>query len=183
MPYSPSTIRSASKRLSFVLRHNPGSAGITLQEGGWVPVDELLAKMKLSRDLLDAVVEQNDKQRFLILDGRIRASQGHSVEVDLGYEDAEPPEVLYHGTYRDAVASILRDGLQKRARHAVHLSASTGTAESVGSRRGAPVLLRVRAREMSARGHTFQVSQNGVWLTDAVPPEFIDVIESGPPPR
>ena len=169
-----------SKRLSYVLRHRPDSVGVVLDANGWVDVDTLLAALApLTRQDLDAVVAGNDKSRFAVRrgpDGRdqIRASQGHSVEVDLGLAPEPPPAVLFHGTSASAVPSILATGLVKGARHAVHLSPDVTTARVVGARRRAPVaVLAVAAAAMAAAGHTFSRSANGVWLTDHVPPTFI----------
>jgi putative RNA 2'-phosphotransferase len=153
-----------------------------LDEAGWTSVDELLSAMHrhgrpLSREQLESVVRTNDKRRFALSeDGtRIRASQGHSVEVDLGYESAEPPEILYHGTPERFVPSILREGLNKGDRHHVHLHADLKVAKTVGKRRGKPVILVVRAKEMKEAGHEFFVTPNKVWLTDHVPPSFIEL--------
>ncbi len=171
----------ASKFLALVLRHQPELVGIELDDAGWTDVDALLAAcatrgVRLTHDELRALVVGSDKQRFaLSVDGRrIRANQGHSVTVELGLPDAVPPARLYHGTYPGAVASIRAQGLLKGQRHAVHLAADTMTASKVGMRRGAPVILIVRADEMAAAGHRFQVSTNGVWLTEHVPPAFIE---------
>lgn len=170
-----------SKFLSLVLRHQPGSIGIELDDAGWTDVERLLAAatakgVPLTRGELAELVASSDKQRFaLSADGqRIRANQGHSVEVELDLPDAAPPARLYHGTFLDALPSIRAEGLRKGARHAVHLTADTTTASKVGMRRGAPVILAVRADEMAAAGLRFQVSANGVWLTEHVPPAFID---------
>jgi len=173
--------KHTSKFLSLVLRHQPALIGLMLDDAGWTDVDALLAGcatkgVRLTRAELGALVAGSDKQRFaLSADGqRIRANQGHSIDVELGLPDAPPPARLYHGTYPGAVASIRAEGLRKGARHAVHLAADTTTASKVGMRRGAPVLLVVRADEMVAAGHRFQVSANGVWLTEHVPPGFLD---------
>lgn len=175
----------ASKRLSRHLRHAPGDIGITLGPGGWVEVETLLAALRrhgltLTRSQLDEVVAGNDKRRFAFDDSglRIRASQGHSVDVDLALPTAVPPDVLYHGTVGRFLDAILREGLRPMKRHAVHLSANAGTARAVGARRGVPVLLTVDARGMAAAGHEFQVSANGVWLTAAVPPGFLHRLPS-----
>ncbi|MEV4618463.1 RNA 2'-phosphotransferase [Asanoa sp. NPDC049573] len=173
-----------SKRLSLVLRHRPETIGVTLDPQGWVDVDVLLAALAahgvpLDRATLDRVVAGNDKQRFAVRtgpDGRdqIRASQGHSVAVDLGLDDRPPPPRLFHGTAATAVPAILREGLVKRRRHAVHLSLDVHTARRVGARRsGSVAVLAVDAAAMAAAGHRFQCSANGVWLTDHVPPTFI----------
>nr|WP_042365587.1 RNA 2'-phosphotransferase [Streptacidiphilus neutrinimicus] len=169
-----------SKFLSRVLRHDPALIGVDLDEAGWVDVAELLAAAaahgrRITRAELDRVVAENDKRRFSFsADGRrIRANQGHTVSVDLGYEEATPPAVLYHGTHPGVVAAIWREGLRPMARHAVHLSRDRETAERVGGRRGRPVVFTVDAAGMAAAGFVFQVSANGVWLTERVPPEYL----------
>ncbi|MEO6774456.1 MAG: TIGR02452 family protein [Kofleriaceae bacterium] len=170
-----------SKFLSFVLRHEPARLGITLDSAGWTDVAALLAAaaahgVTFTRDELVEVVASSDKQRFAMSpDGtRIRANQGHSVEVELALEPATPPAILYHGTVDRFLASIRAQGLVKGMRHHVHLSADLATAQKVGGRRGKPVVLVVRAADLHAAGHEFFVSQNGVWLTEAVPAAFLD---------
>lgn len=175
----PLKLKKMSKSLALVLRHQPEKAGLTLDEAGWVAVDDLLKAMRMTRVELEQVVQENDKKRFAF-DGtgtRIRASQGHSVEVDLGLEGETPPNVLYHGTHPGAVDAILAGGLQKMARHAVHLSPDAETATRVGARRGKPVVLRIDAGRMAADGHAFTRSENGVWLVDEVPAGYVVVIE------
>jgi putative RNA 2'-phosphotransferase len=176
-----------SKFLSLVLRHDPARIGITLDEAGWTDVDALLAAaaahgVRLTRDELHELVAASDKQRFALSpDGaRIRANQGHSVDVDLQLPPREPPERLYHGTVEAALDGIREHGLVRRARHHVHLSADVATATKVGSRRGAPVILTIRAADMHAAGHAFYCSENGVWLTEQVPVRFI--LFKGPAP-
>lgn len=167
-----------SKFLSLVLRHDPGRVGVTLDEGGWVDVDELIAACaargrRFSRAELDHVVANNDKKRFALSgDGRrIRASQGHSIPVELGLAAVEPPAVLYHGTGAATVPVILREGLRPMSRQDVHLSADKETATRVGARHGRPVVLEVDAAGLAATGHEFRLSANGVWLTGTVPPD------------
>lgn len=164
-----------SKRLSRHLRHDPAAIGLTLAPGGWVPVDTLLRALSITRAQLDEVVEKNNKRRFAFDETgtRIRASQGHSVPVDLGLPDTPPPDVLYHGTVAASLDAIFREGLRPMNRHAVHLSATLDTARNVGARRGKPVILQIDAAAMSAAGHTFQLSANGVWLTATVPPPYL----------
>ncbi|MGH9252473.1 MAG: RNA 2'-phosphotransferase [Acidimicrobiales bacterium] len=175
----PADVRR-SRRLSLVLRHRPGTIGITLDRRGWVSVTELLAALadhgiELNRDDLARVVESNDKQRFEwdTETDRIRACQGHSVEVDLGLTASSPPVALFHGTPRRNVASILATGLDRRGRHHVHLSADVATAQRVGASRGEFVVFRVDAARMAAVGIKFWRTDNGVWLTHWVPPEFL----------
>lgn len=173
-----------SKRLSYVLRHDPDSVGVALDAAGWADVDELLAALRshgtrLSRGDLDRLVAGSDKQRFAFDESgtRVRASQGHSVPVDLGYSPQQPPPVLFHGTPVRNVSSILHEGLRPGRRHAVHLSTDEATARQVGQRRGRCAVLRVDAAGMAAGGAEFTCSANGVWLVAAVPPTYLTVIE------
>ena len=169
-----------SKFLALILRHKPDAAGVTLDEAGWTEVDGLLEGMAragtaISFEALSEVVEDNNKQRFEFNADltKIRARQGHSVSVELGYAPTEPPERLYHGTVPKALAAIRSGGLQKMSRHAVHLSPDLETAKRVGQRRGQPILLEVRARDLHAAGALFYRTENNVWLTDSVPAAFI----------
>jgi putative RNA 2'-phosphotransferase len=169
-----------SEFLSLVLRHEPGCVGIRLDEAGWVAVGELLegcrrAGQLITPDELKEIVRTSDKQRFALSDDgtRIRANQGHSVDVELGYEPATPPEVLYHGTAEKHLLGIRRDGLVKGARHHVHLSERVETAAAVGRRHGRLVVLEVRAGAMQRDGIEFYRTPNGVWLTDGVPPRYL----------
>jgi putative RNA 2'-phosphotransferase len=171
---------AVSKRLSYVLRHRPDEAGIQLDAQGWVSVSELLEGLArhglpLSRERLDRIVAQSDKQRFAFSPerDRIRASQGHSVPVSLGYEPADPPALLYHGTAADRASSVEREGLVRGRRHDVHLSTDRETARRVGARRGTPVVFEVDAAAMRRDGHLFQQAANGVWLTAHVPPRYL----------
>ena len=172
-----------SKFLSLILRHEPARAGIKLDSAGWVGVTELLEAVNrngvsLTLEQLKHVVATNDKKRFEFSENgqRIRASQGHSVEVDLQYEPQAPPELLYHGTPERFLESIRATGLNKGQRHHVHLSPDPQTAAKVGQRRGRPVVLTIRSGEMHRQGHLFYRSANGVWLVDHVPPLFINIV-------
>lgn len=182
MPNDPVQL---SKFLSFVLRHKPDAIGLTLDQQGWARIDELIAKgnaagTTFSRDDLQQLVLSSDKQRFSISeDGlRIRAAQGHSVSVELGLTPQEPPAVLYHGTATRFVDSILAAGLLPQSRQQVHLSADEETARLVGQRHGKPAIFKVEALRMHAQGLKFYLSDNGVWLTDQVPPEFLALSSS-----
>ena len=170
-----------SKFLSLVLRHDPAKIGITLDDAGWTDVSALLAAcaahgVTITRAELTEIVASSDKQRFALSpDGtRIRANQGHSVDVDLELPPVTPAARLYHGTVADVLTAIRTEGLTKRARHHVHMSADTETATKVGGRRGKAVILVIRADAMATAGHVFFRSANGGWLTDHVPPELIE---------
>jgi putative RNA 2'-phosphotransferase len=155
--------------------------GLKLDSAGWVGVDELLGAVNqqgvsLTLDQLKHIVATGEKKRFAFSeDGlRIRASQGHSLEVDLQYEPQAPPELLYHGTATRFLDSIRERGLERMERLAVHLSAETKLTLQVGGRHGKPVLLVIRAGDMHRAGHVFRCSANGVWLVDHVPVQFIE---------
>lgn len=170
-----------SKYLSFVLRHRPDAIGLQLDEQGWASVDELIAAAGrhgevLSLDGIRQAVEQNDKKRFALSadEQRIRAVQGHSVEVDLQLQPQAPPPRLFHGTATRFLDSIREQGLRSGERQHVHLSADEETAVRVGARHGKPAVLTIDTAAMQRAGHVFYQSENGVWLTDAVLPEFIE---------
>ena len=169
-----------SKFLSYVLRHRPDSIDISLDMEGWADVPELLAKAAaagtaITLDELRQIVEQNDKKRFVLSDdaARIRAAQGHSIEVDLKLTVKAPPPVLYHGTVRKYMANIRKHGLLPMNRHDVHLSPDKETATRVAIRRGKPVILVIETYPMIRNGYQFRVSDNGVWLITEVPPQYI----------
>ncbi len=169
-----------SKFLSLVLRHQPEKIGLTLDEAGWVEVTELLHACHengfvITRPVLEEVVQTNDKKRFAFSeDGlKIRASQGHSIEVELAYAPLTPPEILYHGTATRFLDSIKAQGLLKGQRHHVHLSGDQETATRVGARHGKPLVLIIESGRMHAAGFPFYQSENGVWLTDHVPSTYI----------
>jgi putative RNA 2'-phosphotransferase len=169
-----------SKFLSLVLRHQPESIGIVLDDNGWTDLHVLIEKannngVPLSVDIVKHIVETNAKKRFALNEtaDRIRANQGHSVDVDPGYMAQTPPEILYHGTSQKAVPDIMRSGLDKRQRHHVHLSRDIETAIRVGQRHGKPFVFEVLAGQMAEAGFIFYLSDNGIWLTDHVPVEFL----------
>jgi putative RNA 2'-phosphotransferase len=169
-----------SKFMSLILRHKPEKVGLTLGDGGWVNTFDLIKAMNdhnypITLDTLITVVEDNDKKRFSFNHDRsmIRAAQGHSVDVKLDYRPKRPPDRLHHGTVYAFLKSIKQTGLDKGKRHAVHLSEDYATAVKVGSRRGDPVILIIKAKEMHEDGYSFFQSDNGVWLTDFVLPKYI----------
>lgn len=173
--------RRISKLMSLVLRHNPGKIGIELDENGWANTTDLLdginkKGIRLDMELLETVVETNDKKRFSFNEdqSKIRANQGHSIKIDMQFEAIEPPAFLYHGTVGRFMKTIQTEGLKKMNRQHVHLSKDLETAQRVGSRRGVPVILTVRSGEMHQDGFEFYQSDNGVWLTDRVPAKYLD---------
>lgn len=177
-------LKRQSKLLSLILRHDPAKAGLELGEGGWVRVDDLLKGIAnmgrgMSRARLEEVVAENDKKRFTLSDDgeMIRAAQGHSVEIALNLQPKLPPPSLYHGTATRFLEAILEDGLKPMSRQHVHLSQDVETAVKVGSRHGKPVVLIIDTRAMRSRGMEFYQADNGVWLTNAVSPEYFERME------
>lgn len=173
-----------SKFLSLILRHKPEEIGLNLDENGWADVEELLEKslkngISFSREELFKIVETNDKKRFSFdaSGGKIRADQGHSLRVELGFEEKTPPKTLYHGTAEKNVKLILEKGLQKMKRHHVHLSTDRETARQVGIRYGKPVIFQIDTEKMMSEDFKFFVSKNGVWLVTEVPPKFLEIYE------
>ena len=165
-----------SKYLSLILRHNPGKVGLVLDSAGWTSVSDLLKAVGWTFFELTEVVAKNDKKRFEFSEDKrkIRASQGHSIEVDLEYAVSDPPDLLYHGTSRNHFDSIREKGLLKMDRHDVHLFADEAKALEVATkRRPKPAVLAVQAQVMVCNGYLFRVSTNQVWLIETVPPEYI----------
>ena len=168
------------KFLSLVLRHDPAKIGLELDDQGWANVKELIEKCKKHRyhfsmeDLIE-IVETNDKQRYSFNEKRnkIRANQGHSIDIDLALTPVEPPEFLYHGTATRFLSSIMEQGIVKGSRQHVHLSKDKETAVKVGSRHGKPVVLTIMSGRMYEEGILFYQSDNGVWLTDYVDVKYI----------
>jgi putative RNA 2'-phosphotransferase len=174
------SLKNTSKFISLVLRHQPETIGLKLDENGWADVTELINKMSVSGTVIDMqtlkeIVDTNDKKRFAFNEDltMIRASQGHSIEVALDLQPVTPPEILYHGTAEKNIESIFRTGLQKQSRQHVHLGINIETAKAVGSRHGKPVVLSINAKAMQQAGFLFYLSQNNVWLTNDVPPQYI----------
>jgi putative RNA 2'-phosphotransferase len=171
------SIIKKSRRLSYILRHKPSSVGIILDAHGWANTSELCVKMPITMLELEEIVRTDSKGRFSFSEDktRLRANQGHSIQVDVELKECTPPEFLYHGTATKSLESICKEGLKKMNRLHVHLSADVNTAIAVGSRHGAVVVCRVQALRMFEKGHKFWLSENGVWLTDHVPLNDLEV--------
>lgn len=173
-----------SKYISLVLRHDPGAAGIQLDEHGWANVEELLEGIKsigrkIDIKMLAEIVATDNKQRYSFNADKalIRANQGHSIPVDVELSEQEPPELLYHGTADRFLASIMTDGLKPMSRLYVHLSKDIETAAKVGGRHGKPVILKVDSGVMYRDGFKFYLSANGVWLTKYVVSKYLKLTD------
>ncbi|MFB6263869.1 MAG: RNA 2'-phosphotransferase [Bradymonadaceae bacterium] len=176
------SLRDTSKYLSWVLRHEPDAIGLALEPGGWAPLAQLIERAcadgrSLDEETIRRVMRESDRRRFELSDDgeRIRATYGHSIDVDLDREPVEPPETLYHGTARSSVASIREEGIQPRGRRYVHLSSTREEARRVGRRHGEPVVLEVRAGDLHRQGRVFYDTPADVWLVREVPPNFIEL--------
>ena len=177
-------LEKISRFLSYILRHKPEAIGITLDSNGWVGIDVLIRQakkhgMQISQDLITEVVRTNDKKRFTLSEDnlKIRAAQGHSTnQVNIAYIEKIPPEHLYHGTATHFLDSIFQQGLIAGERHYVHISIDEKTAIAVGKRHGKPIVLRIKALAMFQQGFKFYLADNGVWLTNNVPSQFLEVI-------
>lgn len=167
----------SSRFLSKVLRHDPGAAGIKLDKNGWANVKDILHRCKLKMPDLEEIVVTNDKKRFEFDQHkiRIRARQGHSIDVDVELKETFPTEDLFHGT-SDRVKDLIKlEGIKKQSRNHVHLTKDAITAIDVGARHGTPCVFRVNAPQMVQDGFKFYLSNNGVYLTDYVPPVYIQI--------
>ena len=173
--------KGLGKTLSYILRHHPEAFNVHMDSHGWVNVDELLSQMRkrgriIDHEILERIVRENDKKRYSYNENKtkIRANQGHSIKVDVELKTAIPPEYLYHGTAERFTQSIDELGLLHKSRLYVHLSKDTDTARKVGIRHGKPFIYRVKSGEMSRDGYTFFLSENGVWLTETVPVQYLE---------
>lgn len=174
-PPSAKNLTKTSKKLSYILRHDPQSAGIELSRDGYAPVGSVLKALRINKATLEDIVSQDGKGRYSFSDNgnKIRANQGHSVNVDLGHEVLTAPNTLYHGTSRASLDGIMGSGINAGQRHAVHLSENLDTAWSVADRRSNPIVLVIDSAAMNCDGIKFTRSANGVWLTDNVPKKYI----------
>ncbi|MBD3188121.1 RNA--NAD 2'-phosphotransferase [Candidatus Bathyarchaeota archaeon] len=176
------TIR-ISKMMAYLLRHGAVKEGITMDNHGWIAIHDMVefinSKFKLMTtiDEVKYIVASDNKQRYTIKNGMIRANQGHSIPVDLQLASREPPDILYHGTAQHFLESIMETGLLSMNRHHVHLSKDLETALAVGRRHGSPVVIGIHANKMARQGFTFHLSDNGVWLVNTVPVRFLFLLD------
>lgn len=167
-----------SKYISKLLRHDPEN--LEMNKNGWVGTEELLNKVDINFNQLMKIVKNDNKKRFSLNKDKtkIRANQGHSLDVDVGLKETIPPEFLYHGTKQENLDLILDNGIKKGKRKFVHLSKNIESAEQVGKRHGKPIIFKIFTSEMSKQGYKFYLSENGVWLTNYVPTKFIKKLNS-----
>ena len=176
-----------SRYIALLLRHHPEKAGLCLDEHGWVEVEALIQGVRRSypefnRAVLDEIVARDSKQRYAYNQDKtcIRANQGHSIPVDVELKQALPPAILYHGTGEKYVESIQKVGLIPKSRLYVHLSTDIQTAIQVGKRHGQPVVYQIDTQQMIHDGFIFYISANHIWLTKAVPVQYLKIIETNP---
>ena len=176
--------KKISKALSYWLRHSPEDIGIVVDSNGWTDIKDLIEKSKnrlmIDFNELKYVVQNNEKQRFSLSEDMcsIRASQGHSIEVDLELKEVTPPAILYHGAPVGVIDVIMKEGLKKMGRHACHLSKDIDTAKNVANRRkGGKAILKIEAMRMRGDGYKIYISDNGVYLVDEVPSKYISIFE------
>ena len=166
------------KKISYLLRHNPED--LVMDKHGYVSTLSLLTKVAITQQELDHIVDTNDKKRLAYNEDKtkIRASQGHSIQVDVQLKATRPPEILYHGTTKQNYEKIKKSGLDKMRRLHVHMTDNIKVAHSVGKRYSKyeqPVVLTIDSNAMYANGFKFYLSENGVWLTDNVPAKYISL--------
>lgn len=166
--------------LSLVLRHKPDAIKMELDDYGYLPVDKMIVRIQetgrhIDRQILDEIVSSDEKGRYSYNGdkSKIRANQGHSIEVDVGLKRSNPPKILYHGTSVENAESIKREGIKKQSRLYVHLTEDYEIAKKTGSRKGTSKVLKIDSQLMSKNGYEFLLSENGVWLTNNVPPKYL----------
>lgn len=166
-------VTNKSRKLAYLLRHDNEYA---FDEHGYREVEDLIKRHGFTLALLETIVRENNKRRFEFNENKtkIRARQGHSLEVDIELKEATPPDILYHGTATKYLDSIRENGLLKGPRLHVHLSVDIPTAIAVGRRHGEPVVLSIDAKSMVEEGFKFYLSNNGVWLANCVPVTYIN---------
>jgi len=176
-----------SKFLSLILRHKPEIINLKLDKNGWANIDELIEKTNnketnivLNYDLLEKIVSINDKKRFKIdPEGkRIRANQGHSLNVDIELKEIKPPDILFHGTAIKFIENIKKKGINRGNRLYVHLSPNKEIAMAVGKRHGKPIVLDINSKKMFQDGYKFYLSENLIWLTKKILPIYIYSLDS-----
>lgn len=172
-----------SKFLSMVLRHRADEFGIKLDGEGYADIGDLFVVVQgrynntfTYDDLIRVVTTpgSDNKMRFELVGDKVRARYGHNKRVQaVTYEPAQPPDVLYHGTVAAALPAIRKEGLTAQQRQYVHLSTTTERAMNVGSRRGKPVLLTIRAGEAHGAGVVFYHPEDEHYLAEHIPREHI----------
>ena len=174
-----------SKAISHALRHKPEEYGIKLNKDGWVKLEILIEALKaksntftnLNENDVRSMIERSIKKRHEIKARSIRAIYGHSADVEIEYLEKDPPLKLYHGTSNEIGKVILLDGLRPMSRKYAHLSSSIGDAFNLGRRKDdAPLVLEIDAYKASIAGLKFYLTNNNIWLSKFVPPEFIHII-------
>ena len=180
-------ITNISRYIALLLRHHPEKAGLCLDKHGWADVEALIQGVRrrypeFNRAVLDEIVARDSKQRYAYNQDKtcIRANQGHSIPVDVELKQALPPTILYHGTGEKYVESIQKVGLIPKSRLYVHLSTDIQTAIQVGKRHGQPVVYQIDTQQMIHDGFIFYISANHIWLTKAVPVQYLKIIETNP---
>lgn len=180
-----SKMEELSKEISYALRHAPWKYHLELDEHGWVSIEQLLNALHendqwiglTETDIAD-MINQSKKKRHEISNGRIRAIYGHSVPHKIIKEVAKPPKILYHGTAKRFLSSIMEKGLLPQERQYVHLSQDVETAMNVGKRHDAkPILLEIDTFKAWENGIKFYYGNEKVWLADEVPAEFLTIVE------
>lgn len=173
-----------SKEISYALRHAPWEYELELDENGWVSVEQLLTAFKENSKWesvtigdLEHIIENSDKKRHEIVDGKIRALYGHSIAMKIAKESAEPPIILFHGTARRFLEPIENKGLLPKGRQHVHLSNDIETALQVGKiHDDKPVILEIDAKKACDDGVKFYLGNDKVWLADNIPSKYIKVM-------
>ena len=175
-------LEELSKEISYALRHAPWEYELEMDEEGWVPVEQLLDALhreekwkNIGEADLRRMIDESEKKRHEIKDKKIRAFYGHSIPMKILKEEKMPPDILYHGTARRFMKSIMENGLLPQSRQYVHLSKDLETAEKVGKRHdNKPCILIIDAKRAWSEGVKFYLGNEKVWLADTIPSKYIE---------
>jgi len=165
----------ASKFLNFILQHNPEKIGLVLEKGGWASIDFIVEKTVLTREHIQKIVENDEKQCYSFNEDKtkIKANFDHSINIELDYIEKSPPNILYHGTDTKNISSIFINGILPIDKNFVHLSEDIKTATIMGKQHGIPAVFKILTEGMIQEGHKFYKISNGIWLTKKVASRFI----------
>jgi len=182
---SEERVSALGKIVSGSLRHFPNDIGVELDSDGWASLERLYKCISrrsrygwLDKEHIKVLVDTDEKGRYEIQDGLIRATYGHTVDVDPELPVSKAPEELYYGSSEEEAGRVLEIGLQPADKVKVHLSEDEESALQVASSStDHPILITVRSREAQVAGVDIRKAAEGVWVADEIPPAYLEVRE------
>jgi len=179
---STEELEGIGRVMAGVLRHFPEKFELSMDKNGFVELNDFISALQQTRRRLAwlrphhiiAIIETDPKGRYEYRDGKIRATYGHSIDVELDLPTNGIPEKLYYPTTTEEVEIVLETGLKPSDRKKVHLSKTYNDATNAGKvRTPVPVILEVDTMKAIASGVVIQKAGKTVYLAESVPAEFI----------